>query len=271
MAAGTRLLIYLSRVRVPEGALKVLVLQKKAAGLVLFSCIYGDFRGSRRGRTGRKTRPGRGLSDRAGGDFLDMFSGCAKARIQVGYTVFGGYNLMGEMLIAFGGLNAFMPHENAQIVHVGLSGLVYMVNTVIGGEIVPELVGGQRKGKLFFQPVHEEPDGISGKGISTAVKEHRTGGGPGAQFQIGIKLGEGKPAQGNHPVFGTFSGDFHHHTFPVNVPVFQAADLTLAKTGVKHQGNHRTVPGRNPGHGRTDQGEYLPDFTVTVDMDILLG
>ena len=36
-----RLLIYLSRVRVPEGALKVLVLQKDAAGLVLFSCVYG--------------------------------------------------------------------------------------------------------------------------------------------------------------------------------------------------------------------------------------
>ena len=40
-AASTKLLIYLSRVRVPEGALKVLVLQKDAAGLVLFSCVYG--------------------------------------------------------------------------------------------------------------------------------------------------------------------------------------------------------------------------------------
>ena len=56
-----KLLIYLSRVRVPEGALKVLVLQKEAAGLVLFSCVYGDFRDSRTDGRGGKTRSGRSI------------------------------------------------------------------------------------------------------------------------------------------------------------------------------------------------------------------
>ena len=195
----------------------------------------------------------------------------SKAGIQVGYAVFGGYDFMGEMLILLGGLDTFMAHEDTEVIHVGFPGLAHVVDAVVGGEIVPQAVGGQPERKLFLQAVHEEPDGIPGKGISTAVEEDRAGSRPGAQFQVGVKLGEGEPAQGNHTVFGTLAGDLHDHSGTVYVTVQETAGFTLAQAGVKHQGNQGTVPGSDPGNGRMYQGEDLLYLGVAVDMHVLLG
>ena len=195
----------------------------------------------------------------------------SKAGIQVGYAVFGGYDFMGEMLILLGGLDTFMAHEDTEVIHIGFPGLAHVVDAVVGGEIVPQAVGGQPERKLFLQAVHEEPDGIPGKGISTAVEEDRAGSRPGAQFQVGVKLGEGEPAQGNHTVFGTLAGDLHDHSGTVYVTVQETAGFTLAQAGVKHQGNQGTVPGSNPGFGCLNQGEDLPDFIITVNVHDLLG
>lgn len=68
--------------------------------------------------------------------------------IEMGYTVFRTYQLIGMVQVAPGGLYVLMPHEYHEPVYVHVAALLILVKAVVGGEVMPEPVGGELKGEL---------------------------------------------------------------------------------------------------------------------------
>ena len=57
--------------------------------------------------------------------------------VKVGMAVFNGDYLMCKMLISLSGLDALMPHQNAQIVDTSIPGPAVVINAEIGGKVMP--------------------------------------------------------------------------------------------------------------------------------------
>ena len=82
--------------------------------------------------------------------------------IQMRYGIAACYYLIGKVQIPPGRFHIFMAHEVHQAVYIHLAVMLILIDAVVGGKVVPELMGGQFKGKLVGKFGNHKFDSISG-------------------------------------------------------------------------------------------------------------
>ncbi len=76
---------------------------------------------------------------------------------------FSGQDLIGKMKITVRGFDILMAHDVHQPVDIHLALLLHLIHAVVRGKVVPELMGGEVKGKRRGRFPDHQLDRIPGK------------------------------------------------------------------------------------------------------------
>ena len=163
----------------------------------------------------------------------------------MGNMPLAGENLIGEMKIAFGRLDILMPHDVHKLVNIDPALLLHVVNTIVCGKIMPELMRRELKGDDASELRNHELYRITGQRIAVPVQKKPVAG-VRTKGDILLYVLAGTGAHGDSTLLIALPSDNHPVIGEGEPGAQEGADLSLTEAAVIHKRDNGAIAGGPP-------------------------
>ena len=171
---------------------------------------------------------------------------CTRSKlIKMGNMPLAGENLIGEMKIAFGRLDILMPHDVHKLVNIDPALLLHVVNTIVCGKIMPELMRRELKRDDAGELRNHELYRITGQRITVPIQKKPVAG-VRTKGDILLYVLAGTGAHGDSTLLIALPPDNHPVIGEGEPGAQQSADLSLAEAAVIHKRDNGAIAGGPP-------------------------